>query len=156
MQITITELITVIGVLFALITSLTLVLEFKRQGTQKRAELFSRKLKEMWQNDLFKEIWFYLDTNDEDRIKAIKRQDKLAYLVIFDEVAIMMNSGLIKKEVAYYMFGYFVITAWENEAFWSDPGIDRSSVYWSVLRNFVLKMKEIDISHHDHQKIMKF
>ena len=67
-----------------------------------------------------------------------------------------MNSGLIKKEVAYYMFGYFAMTCWDNEAFWSDPGIDRGSVYWSVLRNFVNQMKEIDSTYQYDRKLMKF
>ena len=75
MRLTILEISFIIGILFALITSITVVLEFKRQGTQKRTEFFSRKLNEIWKNDLIKRIFFYLDTNDIDKIEVIGRED---------------------------------------------------------------------------------
>jgi len=56
MELTIIEFTTVIGILFALITSITVVMEFRRQGTQKRAEFFSKKLNEFWKDGLYKEI----------------------------------------------------------------------------------------------------
>jgi len=156
MNLTIGEIATILGIFIGMVSAITVVLEFKTQGTQKRAEFFSRKLDELWKNDLYKHIWLCLDTHNEEEIRHIPREDKLSYLVIFDEIALMMNSGLIKKDVAYYMFGYFAITCWENDAFWEDPGIDRRRVYWSVLKNFVADMKVVDQDFKYNKKRMKF
>jgi hypothetical protein len=40
------------------------------------------------------------------------------FLGFFEEVALMMNSGLIRKEVAHYMFGYYAIHCWDSKNFW--------------------------------------
>lgn len=54
----------------------------------------------------------------------------------------MMNSGLVRKDVAHYMFGYYAIRCWESEHFWSE--VNRKSIYWALFRDFVEKMKAIE------------
>jgi hypothetical protein len=61
---------------------------------------------------------------------------------LFEEVTLLMNSGLIRKPVAHYMFGYYAIRCWESENFWSD--VNRDSPYWAALRTFVDEMKNVE------------
>jgi hypothetical protein len=53
-----------------------------------------------------------------------------------------MNSGLIRKQVAHYMFGYYAIQCWENSYFWSD--VNRDSTYWLVFQDFAEQMMSIE------------
>ena len=57
----------------------------------------------------------------------------------------MKNSGLVRKEVTYYMFGFYAIKCWDSENFWfSDPLVDRNDPYWKVFRDFVKEAKDYD------------
>jgi hypothetical protein len=55
---------------------------------------------------------------------------------------LLMNSGLIRKSVAHYMFGYYALRCWESEYFWLD--VNRNSPYWAAFRTFVEQMKRIE------------
>jgi hypothetical protein len=68
-------------------------------------------------------------------------QQKRAYLSFFEEVAFLVNSGLLKESVAHYMFGYNVIRCWESEDFWT-RGAVRQSAYWSAFRDLAERMKK--------------
>ena len=49
-----------------------------------------------------------------------------------------MNSGLIKRELAHYMFGYYAVLCWKSDAFWSN--VNRLSPYWSLFADFCSEM----------------
>jgi len=68
--------------------------------------------------------------------------DRYYFLGYYEEIAIAMNSKLIKNDVAHYMVGYFAIRCWESENFWK--GINRKSYYWSVFKKFVDTMQKLE------------
>ena len=57
-------------------------------------------------------------------------------------MALVVNSGLIKPEVAHYMFGYHIVRCWKSDAFWA--GVNRQSPYWSLFRDFADQMSRIE------------
>ena len=145
-----------IGIVFIFFTAITAVLEFRRQGNQKRAEFFSDKVDEMWSTESYKKIMTSLDLSDQDALRSISHSEKMAFLNSYEEIAFMMNSGLIKKEVASYMFGYYAIACWESDHFWNVPGLNKEGKYWTVFRNFIYQMKEYDSSRFFGEKNMRF
>ena len=60
----------------------------------------------------------------------------------FEDIAFLMNSGLIRKEVASYMFAGDAIKAWNDDLFWSNDS--REHPYWSLLKDFVSEMKDYE------------
>ena len=68
----------------------------------------------------------------------------------------MTNSRLIKNEVAYYMFGYWVIRCWENITLWNTPGLNKESEGWGLLKDFSLEMKAIDQGFVYNKRRMHF
>jgi hypothetical protein len=58
-----------------------------------------------------------------------------------EEVALMVNSRIIRKEIAHYMFGYYVLLADDSKHIWND--LDQESVYWTVFRNFAKLMRKM-------------
>ena len=58
-------------IVFALITSITAVVVYKHQGTQKRTEFFSKKIQRYLEKDFFNQAWSYLDTIEIKKFEAI-------------------------------------------------------------------------------------
>jgi hypothetical protein len=141
---------TVAGVVIALAALIKGVYEYVKQGAQKRAEQFVEMRKRFKESDSFRELAALIEENDS-KLAAVPFKDKRDYLGFFEEIALMVNSGLIRIEVAHYMFGYYAIRCWENDYFWSD--VNRDSQYWVLFKDFVRRMKEIEDSFaYDEQK----
>lgn len=74
--------------------------------------------------------------------KIISFRHKRSLVGFFEEIALMMNSGLLKPRIAHYMFGYYAIACWKSEAFWSN--MNRDSIYWALFKDFAEKMQQIE------------
>jgi len=132
---------TIVGVIIALFTFLKGMIEYIRQGSQKRAEHFNTMRKKFKENNIFKNICTLLE-NDDEKLKDIDFADKRDFLGFFEEIALMMNSKIIKKEVVHYMFGYYAIRCWESKNFWTD--VNKNSIYWSLFIEFTITMKKVE------------
>jgi hypothetical protein len=131
---------TIIGAIIAVLTFLKGMIEYIKQGSQKRAEHFNIMRIKFKENAVFKEICDLLECDDE-KLTSIKFADKRDFLGFFEEIALMMNSKIIKKEVAHYMFGYYAIRCWKSRKFWTN--VNKESNYWQLFNKFVTIMLEI-------------
>jgi len=137
----ITKVAAIVGVLIAAGTLVKAVIEYTYQGVQKRAEHFLQMRRRFKENEVFKELCSLLD-RDEQALANMPFKDKRDLLGFFEEVAIMVNSGLIRKEVAHYMFGYYAIRCGDSRNFWSN--VNRTSRYWALFRDFAETMKSME------------
>jgi hypothetical protein len=144
---------TIAGVVIALFALAKGVYEYVRQGAQRRAEQFIEMRKRLKENDTFRELAALLETNNP-KLESVPYKDKRDYLGFFEEIALMVNSGLIRVELAHYMFGYYAIRCWESDQFWSD--VNRDSQYWVLFKEFVRKMKEIEDSFTYDERKFRF
>ena len=131
----------IIAGIIALTTFLTGVMEYARQGAQNRAQNFVQMRRRFMENETFREICTLLMT-DDSKLRELPLQDKRNFGGFLEEVALMVNARLIRREVAHYMFGYYVLLCWKSENFW--VGLDRDGVYWSLLRDFTGQMQELE------------
>jgi hypothetical protein len=145
--------IAIISIILAISTAFVGLAQYRLQGKQKRAEFFIELRLKLKKNSIFKNICALIET-DSPELEDVAFAEKRDFLGFFEEVALMMNSGLIKKEVAHYMFGYYAINCWDSKNFWGD--VNRDSPYWSVFRNFVKQMKEIESSANFLTDNMKY
>jgi hypothetical protein len=58
---------------------------------------------------------------------------------MFEEVALMLNSGIIRPAVAHYMFGYYAIRCGRSTHFWNS--VNRHASYWALFNDFVARME---------------
>jgi hypothetical protein len=85
-----------------------------------------------------------------DRLRDMDIKKKHRFLGFFEEIAIMHDSGLIRTDVAHYMFGYFCIRCLQADEFWI--GINRESYYWSLFMRFARLMEKIEVERDkEHQ-----
>jgi hypothetical protein len=89
----------------------------------------------------------------DNNFSGMKDNDKMEFMAFFEDIAFLMNSGLIKKEVAFYMFGYDVITAYNNDIFWSEDF--RKDKLWSLLTDFVNQMTQTQKTFKYNRKQMR-
>ncbi len=140
----------VCGGVVALVTFVRGFFEYVRQGTQRRAEQFVQMRRRLKENKVFYEICSLLDT-DDPKLAAVPLQDRYDFLGFFEEIVLLTNSGLLRKEVAYYMFAYYAIECWDSTHFWEN--INRDSNYWKLFRDFAEQMKQMQTSfRYDSRK----
>jgi hypothetical protein len=125
----------------AIVAFLTLVkgvIEYTRGNALKRAEHFSDLRRQLKDSEVFQDICLKLETDDVGLID-LSFASKRDFLGLFEQVAMSLNSGLLRREVAHYMFGYYAIRCDESKNFWSN--VAKDSPYWSLFINFAKSMK---------------
>ena len=120
------------------------VREYQKQGAQKRADYFRGMIDKFKSNPYFLEISAMLDEQDNPKLAKVHYRVRRSYLNFFEELAIMVNSGLVQKELALYMFGYYAIRAHHNKYFREE--FDFDGPYWSVFVKFAKKMETLQDS----------
>jgi hypothetical protein len=134
----------VVGALVALVTLVKALVEYRQQGRQKRAEHFFDLRSRLKGSREFAPVAELIDNAHMADAARRKLQEvpfhiKRDYLGLFEEIAIAMNSGLIKPQVAHYMFGYYALLCRDSNEFWFD--VNRLSDYWSLFNDFCDQME---------------
>ena len=141
-----TIIIATIAGLVAFGTFIKAILEYHLQGRQKRAELFDTLKNRLRTDQQLNGVTGLLE-DDSNELRNIAQMDKYYFLGFYEQIAIAVNSGLIKKNVAHYFFGYFARHCWDSENFWylnEESKIDKNAYYWSTFKKFVDDMKKIE------------
>lgn len=125
----------------AFITFVTGLLEYVRQGRQHRAQNFVQMRRRFLETPQYRQILDKLAV-DDPTLANESIQEKRNFIGFLEEVALMVNSKLIRREVAHYMFGYYVLLAAKSQHFWS--GLDKESPYWTVFREFAVEMGQMN------------
>jgi len=128
-----------VATVIALFTVIRGVLEYARSNAQKRAELFFALRKRFDESAGMRRIRAALDAADDKLLKSIAKSDKIDFLTFYEDVALLMNSKLMREPNAHYMFGFYAIEADGSAAFWTS--LNRDLAYWSVFRDFAERMK---------------
>lgn len=131
----------VLGTIIALITFLSGTVEYARQGQQTRAHHFLQMRRRFLETTNHRDILNLL-TTDDPALAAFPVQDRRNLIGFLEEIALMVNSRLIRREVAGYMFGYYALLCARSEHLWD--GLDRDSLYWTVFREFAKDMSEFE------------
>jgi len=131
----------IFGGVIALTTFFSGMFEYIRQGHQHRAANFLQMRRRFLEDPMFRDL-LNLMASDSPELRKTPIQDRRNFVGFLEEVALMVNSRLIRKEVAHYMFGYYVLLTDRCDNFWD--GLDRDSQYWSVFRQLSKQMKELN------------
>lgn len=115
--------------------------EYRLSVKQKRSELYETYRQKLKENETISSVVDALENNNGN-IAEIPRIDRYMFLGFYEDIALLMNTKLIKPEIAHYMFGYYAMRCWESDLFWED--INRESHYWRIFKEFVEKMKDLE------------
>jgi len=137
---TLKDIAALIGGLVLLFTFIKGTIEYIRQGTLKRVELFLSLEKAFRENTDFQEIRNMIAQNDP-KVAELTKKRRRDYAAFFEIIALLINSGLIKKEIACYMFSSNAYLCWNNKYFWE--GFEKNDLNWGMLRIFVEEMTSV-------------
>jgi hypothetical protein len=129
----------VISVFISLTTIIFAYFEYYKQGKQKRAELLEHYRKK-FQTEEYCVLINPLIEDDSIKLLDIRQMDKYYYLGLFEELAVLINSKVMRVDTVYYFFGYYAMKTWNSKSFWGS--INRDSIYWIEFSNFVQLMEK--------------
>lgn len=135
------DLAVIAGTVVAIVTFIKAVVEFTRQNKQKRAEQYIDLRDAFKGNRRFDKLFGLLETDDPS-LAQIPFHIKQDFLGFYEDIALLVKSGLMRRTVAHYMFAYYAIRCWNSENFWK--GMNKNSPYWWLFRHFAEEMQAIE------------
>lgn len=133
----------IIGGAIAFLTLWQGLVQYARQNHAIRAAQFIDLRRRFLEEKSFQTILTHIH-RDCSKLKDVTRQERRNLVGFLEEIALMVNSGLVRPEVAHYMFGYYVLLIADCEPFWD--GLERDSDYWAVFRAFAARMRTMSVS----------
>ena len=114
------------------------IVEYWRRTRELRADHFIAMRRRFLETPAYKEILDQIVTADP-ALATSSVQERRNFIGFLEEIGLMVDSRLIRPEVAYYMFGHYVRLADESEFLWA--GLDKSGHYWLVFRSLAAQGK---------------
>jgi hypothetical protein len=104
------------------------------EASLKRTEFFLAQHRRLFDDKDLYEVLCYLDGDDEWLLNLEMWDKKRKFLTFIEEIALLVNSNKIQKNVAYYMFGHYARCAKIGANF--NVGIDATDSHWWVFQGF--------------------
>ena len=137
----------IVGVIAFLFTVARALYEYSKQNRLTRFDKYEELSKNWSSDEGVQEIIALLDHDPEHKLADLETSKKQDFVGYYEEIALMLESAILKKRIAYYMFGYHTIRCYESKDFWT-PEMELQSPYWSLFRRFAEQMKKIDDDVH--------
>lgn len=130
-------------ILLSLITGVFGIYEYTEQGKEQRVQYFLEMRHRFKDNEEFQIISDAI-LDETSTLTDIPHHSRADYAGFFNVIALMVESGYVSPEVAYYMFGFYAIKCSQREDFWD--GLDPKSKPWAPFYDFVKKMKKLELT----------
>jgi hypothetical protein len=131
-----------VSAIVAAVTVVRWYVAYRKQNMFRRFEKYSELSVGWFQDKNVQEIIKLLDDDPGHKLRNLPFERKEAFVGVYEEIAIMLYSGLLKKHIAFYMFGYYTVRCYENKDFWYN--LDQKKYYWSLFRRFAEEMKQME------------
>lgn len=139
-------LITMLGAAWKVWTELTYLRNQRTADSLlKRTEFFLAQHRLLFDDPVLYEVLQYID-GDGTELRAVPMWDKKRkFLTFIEEISLLASSNLINPVIAYYMFGYYAISARNGQNFMI--GINADRIHWQVFYEFCDKADEFFTQH---------
>lgn len=106
----------------------------------KRTEFFLNQHRRLFDNPELYSVLCLIDDDSEKLLPQEMWDKKRKFLTFIEEIALLVDSQQIDRNVACYMFGYYARCAKEGKNF--AIGIDLSKEYWGLFYRFCTYAEE--------------
>lgn len=141
MWLTLAQWLQIIGVVIAILTFWKTLDEYIKQGASKRAEQYLEMRNKLRGNQHFVRICNLLE-NDDPQLRDIPLIEKDNFIAFYEDLILLWNSGIFSDHIVFYSFGYYALTCWRSENFWSS--LNKYQQGWAYFREFVSRMEKIE------------
>jgi hypothetical protein len=132
---------TVVGVAAAILGFGFALIQYRRDRLVRRVEHFARMHDILLSNQPLSKI-LHLVERDDAELAAISTTDKRAFVCFMEQVAVLLKAGLIRRELAYYMFGYPAIKCADSTHLWFGD-FPKDEQNWAEFFAFVREMRKV-------------
>ena len=125
----------VIASAIALFTLVKALFEYKQRNMLTRIELYLEMRDKYAREPAIQKVCAALG-GGKPAVCDLNYAEKRLFLGTMESVALMVNSNVINRNVAMYMFGYYVLAAWDNDEFWGKGNLNRNDPMWGLYKTF--------------------
>lgn len=122
---------------------LTALMEYSRQSYGRKAQHFVDLRRRFLETVSFQVILQHI-ADDSPELANVPIHDRRNFIGFLEEVQIMVDSRLIRPEVAHIMFGRYVKLADASQYLWSE--LDRTDPYWAIFRRLAAQQSKWEAS----------
>jgi hypothetical protein len=133
---------TIFGTVVGVVVASKGIIEYTQQNAIRRLELFQAMRKRFEESPAMQRVRAALEADKEDAVTSLAKNDKVDFLAFYEDLALMVDSRMMRPEIAQYWFGFYVVLANEKQAFWAD--LNPNLPYWRVVRQFAQKMQSAE------------
>jgi hypothetical protein len=106
----------------------------ERADQLQRAEFTLTQLRRLFEDQDLLDMLPLLDVDDPKLADFAMLNAKRKFMTFCEEVALLINSGLLSAETAHYMFGYYAVSAHKGSNFRS--GLAYTPEHWALFMKF--------------------
>jgi hypothetical protein len=117
----------------------------------KRTEFTLAQHRRLFDDPTLYSVLSLIDGDDPKLKDAAMWDAKRKFITFFEEIELLVSSGNISENVAYYMFGYYAKRALEGDNF--KIGIELRPEYWGLFFKFTADADEYLKKEFDPKKI---
>ncbi len=137
------------GIIGGLIAFFRGLAEYRRKNRLERYQQFITQRKEFEASPVLTNVYVGILQGPQHDMSGVPVWERIFFLVFLENIAVMMNSGLISKNVVHNTWGNGVLQCWQNDSFWADIDADRldgtrRSPYWRVFSQLHEDMARVD------------
>lgn len=151
-----------VGIMVALITLIgggwKIWVELKTLGSQrasdsllKRTEFFLKQHRLLFDDPILFEVLRHIDGDEAPLAEMAMWDKKRKFLTFIEEISLLSSSGFINPSIAYYMFGYYAISAKDGSNFM--VGINMDRIHWQAFYDFCEKAEKYLDENRDCKKL---
>ena len=104
------------------------------EAALRRTEFFLAQHRRLFDDKDLSEVIGYLDGDDVELKEKNMWEKNRKFMAFIEEIALLIRSNKIDKNVAYYMFGYYALQARNGDNF--NTGISTAPEYWWWFNKF--------------------
>ena len=145
-------LITLIGAGWKVWTELTaLRTQRANDSLLKRTDFFLKQHRLLFDDPVLYEVLKHIDGDDGLLMKESMWDKKRKFLTFIEEISLLSSSNFINPPIAYYMFGYYAISAKNGKNFM--VGINMDRIHWLAFYEFCEKAEKFLLENKDCKQL---
>jgi hypothetical protein len=118
------------------------IYEYTRQNRLRRFEKYQDIAGQWDENKDVQAVRLLIDSQEYRKLAETSPDTRQNFIHCYEDLALMRENGLISERVAFYMFGFYAIRAYESEEFWKD--LKKNDPFYTLFCRFSARMQEIE------------
>lgn len=146
------DIFTIVGGIIGLVAFVKGVIELVHSNAIHRYEKFHQMSVRFDENEDIQKVCALL--HDAGHPGTLTKQQKEVFICFLEEIQFMINSGIMKRDLALYTFGYYGKMAMESEKFWQE--LNRNEPFYAHFMEFCNQARSYQPTSAVHRRALAY